>query len=53
MVLMDVFWRYIIPCDAHGCVSTLMNVTYVNILIERNKSVDESRFIKMNALTRL
>ena len=37
------------PFDAHGCVSTLMNVTfYAKILFEHDKSIDECRFIKMN-----
>ena len=54
MVLIVVFWRFRMTFDAHGCVSTLMNVTfYVKILIERDKSIDECRFIKMNALSRL
>ena len=47
MVLMVVSWRYRMSFDAHGCVSTLMNVTfYAKILIERDKSIDECRFIK-------
>ena len=53
MVLMVVFWDYRMPFDAHGCVSTLMNVTFwAKILIERDKSIDECRFIKMNAFSR-
>ena len=52
MVLMVVFWGYRMPFDVHGCVSTLMNVTYAKILIERDKSIDECRFIKMNAFSR-
>ena len=39
-VLMVVFWRYRMPFDAHGCVSTLMNVTYAKILIERDRGID-------------
>ena len=50
MVLMVVFWRYRIPFDTS---STLMNVTYVKILIERDKGIDECRFIKMKAFSRL
>ena len=50
---MVVFWRCIIPFDANGCVSTLMNVTYVKILVERDKTIGECRFIKMNAFSRL
>ena len=54
MVLMVVFWRYRMPFDAHGCVSILINDTcYAKILIERDKSIDECRFIKMNAFSRL
>ena len=54
MVLMVVFWRYRIPFDANGCVSTQMDVTLcAKILIERDKSIDECRFIKMNAFSRL
>ena len=42
MMLMVVFWRYRMPFDALGCVSTLMNVTfYAKILIESDKSIDE------------
>ena len=53
MVLMVVFWCYRMAYDAHGCVSTLMNVTYAKILIERDKSINECRFIKMNVFSRL
>ena len=30
MVLMVVCWRYGMPFDANGCVSTLMNVDWIN-----------------------
>ena len=53
MVLMVVFWRHRMPVDAHGCASTLMNITYAKILIEHDKSIDECRFIKVNAFSRL
>ena len=54
MVLKVVFWRYRMPFDALGCVSTLMNVLfYARNLVERDKSTDECRFIKMNAFSRL
>ena len=54
MVLMVVFWRYRMPFDAQGSVSTLMNVTfYAKVLIECDKSIDECRFIEMNAFSRL
>ena len=54
MVLMVVFGRYRMPFDAHGCVSTLLNVTsYAKISIERHKGIDECRFIKMNAFSSL
>ena len=54
MVLMVIFWRCRMPFDAHGCVSTLMNVTFCakKILIERDKRTDECRFINMNAFGR-
>ena len=53
MVLKVVLRRCRMPFDAHGCVSTLMNVTFnVKILIEHNKSIDECRFIKMIAFLR-
>ena len=46
MVLTVVFWCSRMPFDAHGCVSTLMNVTfYAKTLIERDKSVHECRFM--------
>ena len=45
MVLTVVFWRSRRPFDAHCCVSTLMNVTYAKILIERDKSIHECRFM--------
>ena len=54
MVLMAIFWRYRMPFDAHGCVSTLIDVPfYAKILIERDKNIDECRLIKMNAFSRL
>ena len=52
MYTVAIFWGYRMPFDAHGCVSTLMKVTYAKILIEREKSIDERRFIKMKALSR-
>ena len=53
IVLMVVFWGYRMPFDAHGCVSTLMKVTFhAKILIERDKSIDECRFIKIKAFSR-
>ena len=52
MVLMVVFWHYRMPFDAHGYVFTLMNVTfYAKILIERDKSIEECQFIKMNGFS--
>ena len=52
MVLMVVFWRYKMLFDAQGCVSTLTNVTlYAKIIIDRDKSIDECRLIKMNAFS--
>ena len=52
MVLMVMSWGYRIPFDAHGCVSMLVNVTfYAKILMERDKCIDECRFIKMNAFS--
>ena len=55
MVLKVVFWRYRMPYNEHGCVSTLMNVTlYAKSLIEREKSIENCRrFTKMNAFSRL
>ena len=51
---MVVFSRYRMPFGAHGCVSTLMNVTFcAKILIELDKNIDECRFIKMNTFLRL
>ena len=54
MELMVVFWRYRMPFDAHGCVCTLMTVNFYakKKLIERDKSIDECQFIKMNAFLR-
>ena len=50
---MVVIWGYRMPFDAHGCVSTLINVTfYAKILVERDKSIDGCRFIKINASSR-
>ena len=44
MVLMLVCWRYRMPLDANGCVSTLMNVTYhAKMVIESDRSIDECR----------
>ena len=41
MVLMVEIWGYRMPFDAHGCVFTLMNITfYAKILIERGESID-------------
>ena len=37
---MVVFWRYKKPFGAHGCVSTLIIVTYAKVLMERDKSID-------------
>ena len=52
MVLMVVCCRYRMPFDANGCVSTLMNVTfYAKTLNERDKSVNEYRFVKMNVFS--
>ena len=54
MVLLIVFSRYRVPFGAHGWVFTLINVTFcAKILIERDKSIDECWFIKMNAFSRL
>ena len=54
MVLMVVFWCHRMTFDAHSCVSRLVNVTFdAKILIERDKSIDECQFIKMNAFLRL
>ena len=53
MVLMVVSWHYTMPFDAHGCLSTLMNViSNAKILIEPYKSIDECRFLGMNAFSR-
>ena len=53
MVLLVVCWRYRMPIDANGCVSTLMNVTFCGkTLIKRDKSVNEYRFVKMNVFLR-
>ena len=41
VVLMIIFWHYRMPFEALGCVSMLMNVTYVKILIEHDKSIDD------------
>ena len=49
MVLIVVCWRYRMPLDANGCVSTLRNITFIaRMFIERDKSVNECRFNKMN-----
>ena len=45
--------RYRMPFDANGCASTLMNVTfYAKTLNERDKSVNEYRFVKMHVFLR-
>ena len=52
-MLMVVCWHYLMLSDANSCVSILMNVTfYVKILNERDKSVNECRFNKMNVFSR-
>ena len=50
---MVVCCRYRMPFDANGCVFTPMNVTFdVKTLNERDKSVNEYRFVKMNVFSR-
>ena len=40
MVSIVAYWRYGMPLDAGGCVSTLMNLSfYAKMLIESDKSV--------------
>ena len=49
MVLMVVCWRYRMPLDTNGCVSTLMNVTYyAKMVSENDRSVNECRLNKRN-----
>ena len=49
MVLMVISWHYRMPFDAHGCVSTLVNVIFnAKILIERYKSIYECIFAFMS-----
>ena len=48
MVLMVVCWRYGMPFDANGCVSTLMNVDWIKwmyfYVTEFEAGVDDSIF---------
>ena len=49
MVLMVVYWRYRMPLDANGCISTLMNVTFnAKMVIESDRSVNKCRLNKIN-----
>ena len=53
MVLMVVCCRYRTSFDANGFVCTLMNVTFhATTLNERDKSINEYRFDKMNVFSR-
>ena len=53
MALMVVSWRDWMPFDANGCLSVVMNVTfYEKKLIERENSLNECRFNKMNVFSR-
>ena len=53
MMLMVVCWRYRMPLDVSGCVSTLMNVAfYAKMVIESDRSVNECRLNKMNVFLR-
>ena len=53
MVLMVVYWRYRMPFDANGYISTLMNATfYAKLVIESDRRVNECRLNKMNVFLR-